>query len=268
MSTSLEGRRALVVGASSGIGRALGPRLTAAGARIALAARREAPLREAIAEAGGGTALVADISSGEGRSALADGVRASLGRLDLVIITAATARLRPLDRMTVADWSVTVEANVVGTNLAIAELLPLLADGAIVVVLSSDSAGRPFYGLGAYAASKSAIEDTMRAWRVEQPHVRFMTLVVGVTTPTDFASGFDVDELTSAMDVWAAQGNTPSEFMSRDDVAAVMVDLLATLLPRPGVGVETVVLRSPSPLTGSSTTLTDRVEEHGLHHVE
>jgi NAD(P)-dependent dehydrogenase (short-subunit alcohol dehydrogenase family) len=129
--------------------------------------------------------------------------------------------------------------------------------------MSSESAGRPFYALGAYAASKSAVEDTMRAWRVEHPEFRFITFVVGSTVPTDFASNFDPEEMVSAFPVWAAQGNAPAEYMQVEEVADVTVNFFASLLPNKTVGLETFSLRSPAPLTGSTDTMTATVADTG-----
>src|SRR5690606_38722452 len=108
-------------------------------------------------------------------------------------------------------------------------------------------AGRPYYGRGAYAASKSALEDAMRAWRVEQPAVRFVTVVVGITFPAEFLNGFEQQEMDAAFPVWAAQGNASTELMSRNEVAEVLADTFGVLLPNRTVGMETVVLRSPAP---------------------
>jgi NAD(P)-dependent dehydrogenase (short-subunit alcohol dehydrogenase family) len=129
----------------------------------------------------------------------------------------------------------------------------------LVVVASSESAGRPFYALGGYAASKSAVEDTMRAWRIEHPEVRFTTLVVGTTVGTDFASNFDPDEMISAFPIWAAQGNAPADYMQADEVADVAIGVFESLLPNRTVGLEIFSLRSPAPLTGSADTMIAKV---------
>jgi NAD(P)-dependent dehydrogenase (short-subunit alcohol dehydrogenase family) len=263
MSEGLAGRRVLVVGASAGIGRGIALRAAQDGAELAVVARRKDALAELTAEAGRGSIITADLSLPEDCVRLADEAGAALGEIDVVVFAAATARLRPLRRMTPQEWATTLATNLVGVNLAIAALLPHLRAGALVVVMSSESVGRPFYGLGAYAASKAGVEDTLRAWRSEQPGVRFVTLVVGVTAPSDFASNFEPEELQAAFPKWAAQGVAPSELMQRDEVAAVAVELFAAVLPRASVGMETVVLRSPAPLMGTTDGLLAAVEAHG-----
>jgi NAD(P)-dependent dehydrogenase (short-subunit alcohol dehydrogenase family) len=255
----LSGKGVLVVGASAGIGRAVAVRAARHGAKIAVVARRKEALDVLTQEVGGGTIIVADLSASTDCARIAEEAGASLGKIDVVLFTAATARLRTLKNMTADEWAVTLNTNLVGVNLTIAALLPYLSDGALVVVASSESAGRPFYALGGYAASKSAVEDTMRAWRIEHPEVRFTTLVVGTTVGTDFASNFDPDEMISAFPIWAAQGNAPADYMQADEVADVAIGVFESLLPNRTVGLEIFSLRSPAPLTGSADTMIAKV---------
>ncbi len=256
MAQGLSGKRVLVVGASAGIGRAVALRAARDGARIAVVARRTDALESLTKAARGGTIITADLSSPTDCARIAEEAGAALGQIDVVLFAAATARLRTLQNMTAEEWAVTLHTNLVGVNLTIAGLLPSLSERALVTVMSSESAGRPFYALGAYAASKSAVEDTMKAWRIEHPEIRFITFVVGTTVPTDFASNFDPQEMVSAFPIWAAQGNAPAEYMQVEEVADVTVSFFASLLPNRTVGLEIFSLRSPAPLTGSTDTMT------------
>ena len=257
MARGLSGKRVLVVGASAGIGRAVASKAAREGAKITVVARRREALENLAREAGGGTIIVADLSVPEDCARIADEAGTALGKIDVAVFFAATARLRTLKNMTATEWALTLNTNVVGVNLTIAGLLPHLSDGALIIVASSEAAGQPFYALGAYAASKSALEDTMRAWRIEQPDVRFITLVVGTTVPTEFASNFDPPEMVAAFPIWAAQGNAPAEYMQADEVADVTVGLIKSLLPNQTVGLEVLSLRSPAPLTGNADTMVE-----------
>jgi NAD(P)-dependent dehydrogenase (short-subunit alcohol dehydrogenase family) len=254
----------LVVGASAGIGRAVALRAARAGASIAVVARRRDALTALVDEAGGGTVIAADLSVADDCARIAAEAAEALGSIDVVLFAAATARLRRLRDMGPEDWAATLGTNLVGVNLTIGHLVAHLAPRAVVSVMSSESAGRPFYALGAYAASKSAVEDALRAWRVEEPGIRFVTLVVGTTVPTDFSSNFDPGEMVAAFPMWAAQGNAPAEFMQCDEVADVTAALFAALLPNPTVGVETVVLRSPAGLTGTTDSMAAAAQAGGL----
>lgn len=260
MAGGLEGKHVLVVGASAGIGRAVALRAARDGAEVAVAARRTDALEKVVATAGRGTVITADVASPADCARIAAEAHAALGTIDVVVFAAAMARLRPLKDLTAEEWAQTLNTNLVGVNLTISALLPYLSPRALVCVMSSESAGRPFYALGSYAASKSAVEDSMRAWRLEHPSVRFVTLVVGTTIGTDFASNFDHEEMMAAFPIWAAQGNAPAEMMDCDEVADATVGIFASLLPQRTVGLETLVLRSPAPLTGTADVMNAAVE--------
>lgn len=254
--TQLAGTRLVVVGASAGIGRAVAVRAAREGAELALVARRREPLDQLAQEIGRGTVITADLSLPVDCARIGEEAARALGAVDVVLFTAAIARLRPLRQLTAEEWTQTLATNLVGTSLAISGLLPYLSDRALVTVTSSESAGRPFYALGSYAASKSAVEDMMRAWRTEHPDARFVTLVVGTTVPTEFANNFDADEMVAAFPIWAAQGNAPAEYMQVEEVADVIVGVFGALLPNRSVGMETLFLRSPAPVMGSTDTMT------------
>src|SRR5690606_28247854 len=81
--------------------------------------------------------------------------------------------------------------------------------------------------------------------------VRFCCAVVGATQPTEFGAGFDAEVLGPALDSWGRHGPLQEEFMQTGDVADVLLDVLGTALAHPGVGVETLVLRSPAPVLGT-----------------
>lgn len=260
MTEGLEGKRVLVVGASSGIGRCIALEAARSGAEIAVAARRKEQLEKLTSSAGGGTVIVGDVSVAEDCRRIADEAAAALGTIDAVVIAVGSARLRTLGQLSAEEWAFHMNTNVVGVNLTIGAVLPHLAERGVVAVMSTETAGRPFYGLGAYAASKSALEDSMRAWRVERTGTRFVTLVIGTTVGTDFATSFEPDEMREAFPVWAAQGNAPVEHMEPDEVAGVATALLGSLFTRPSIGIETMVLRSPSPLAGTADGMIESVE--------
>ncbi len=261
MIDGLAGKKVLIVGASSGIGRAVAIEAAQNGADIAVVARRADKLETLVAEAEGGTIIVADISKPTDCTRIAEEAAAALGTIDMVVIAAGMARLRKLERLDAEDWASILNTNLVGVNMAISALLPHVAESGIVAAMSSESAGRPFYGLGAYAASKSALEDTMRAWRVERPDRRFVTLVIGSTVGTDFPADFENEAMQEAFPFWAAQGNANSAYMEPDGVALVTMSALGSLLSAPGVGIESIVLRSPAPMGASVESIQAPVDD-------
>jgi NAD(P)-dependent dehydrogenase (short-subunit alcohol dehydrogenase family) len=253
----LDERRAVVVGASAGIGRAFAAHAIAEGATVLAVARREERLAELIAEAGGGIIVAADVSAAGGCDRIADIARAELGEVDLVLHAAAMSPLKRFRDTTVDDWRAVLGTNLVGVHQVIAALLPLLAPAAIVGVLSSETIGQPRSGLGAYSVSKAALEESLRCWHTEHPGIRFSCVAVGSTVPTEFGNSFDLPLLTELMGEWAMHGLAQSEFMDTSEVGGFLVDLFAAALPYPQLNVEHLLLRSPSGLMPDAQKLVD-----------
>jgi len=252
--STLAGRRVLVVGASAGIGRSFAIEAAHRGATVAVAARRADRLDEVVVAANGGTAVVVDVTQPDACARLATEAGGALGPIDLVLYAAGTAPLRPVQDMEPEDWQRVLATNVLGLQHVIRALVPeLLAPGAIVGALSSEIVGHPRHGMVGYAASKSALEEVLRGWRLECPEVRFCTVTVGATQPTEFGDGFDADVLVPILDQWIRHGQLPSTFMDTDDLSALLSDLFASMLDHPGIGIEHLLVRSPAP---PMTTLT------------
>jgi NAD(P)-dependent dehydrogenase (short-subunit alcohol dehydrogenase family) len=248
--TTLAGKRILVVGASAGIGRAFAVQAVRAGADVVLVARRADALKDAVAEAGGGQAVVGDICDTAGLADLVGEVTTHLGPVDLLVQCAGAAPLRLLVDSDGDDWRRTLEINVVAVNQLVRALLPHMAPGGIVAVLTSVAATRPWTGMVHYAASKAAQEVALEGWRLEHPEVRFAAVAVGPTQPTGFGDGFDPDLLGRTFADWAHHGMLPETYMDPGELAGVLAGTLAAALAHPGIGIEHLVLRSPSPAMG------------------
>lgn len=251
---TLAGARVLVVGASAGIGRAASIAAVRAGARVVMTARRADALAALVDEAGDGSAVAGDVCAAGGPAAIVADAVAELGQIDLVLYTVGFADLRRLVDTPPETWHKTLDANVVGFNELARAVLPHMAPGGIVAVLSSETAGAPRLGLVPYAASKAALEASLRGWRAEQHAVRFTCVIVGATQPSEFGAAFEMPELERAIASWVQNGLMQEAFMHTDDVARVLVGTLGTLLAAPGVGLEELVLRSPSPVAGPTWT--------------
>jgi NADP-dependent 3-hydroxy acid dehydrogenase YdfG len=159
----LEGRVALVTGASSGIGVAVAEALAGAGASVLMAARREERLREIVAriEASGGVARFrpTDVSRREDVESLAREARERWGRIDVLVNNAGVMPLSPVASLRVDDWERMVDVNVKGVLYGIAAVLPAMLDqgGGHIVNVGSVAGRRPFPGGTVYAATKFAV---------------------------------------------------------------------------------------------------------------
>jgi NAD(P)-dependent dehydrogenase (short-subunit alcohol dehydrogenase family) len=166
---SLAGKVALVTGATSGIGRRQGLALAAAGADVVLTGRREAQLREAVAEieaAGGKAAAVpADLGEREILPQLAERAAAPFGAVDILINAAGVNFRQPVDEISLDSWDATLNLNLAVPFFLARELVPAMQQrgwGRIVNIASLQST-RAFPNGLAYGASKGGITQLTRA---------------------------------------------------------------------------------------------------------
>ena len=249
--TDLAGRRIVLLGASSGIGRRLAVHARRAGADLLISGRRADRLDEVRTEAGGGDTCAADLTDPVGIERLGAAV-SRFAPVDAVVSTVGAAELKLLEHMTEADWKAVLDTNVVGVNSAIRVMLPSLGRGAMVVVLSSEAVTMPRWALAGYGASKAALEVSMAGWRLEFPGVRFGSVGVGSTVPTEFGRAFESQILGRALEMWTRHGQAQAAFMDSDEVGQVLASLVASLLPFPGVNMDHLVLRTSAPVVGNS----------------
>jgi NAD(P)-dependent dehydrogenase (short-subunit alcohol dehydrogenase family) len=238
--------RLLVVGASSGIGRAVGVRAAGAGAGVAFAARRTGHIEAAVAEAGGKcVALTCDVRDDDQCADTVARAAAHLGGLDAVVYATGTS---PLTRLEDADgdlWRNLAQTNVVGAALVTRAALPHLeSSGGRLVFLGSSSVGRPYPGLVPYATTKAALHELARGLRNEFPWLRVTTFVVGPTL-SEFADGWDPDLAGAMFTRWLAEGYTADRAMEIDVMADQVLAVLAS-----GVRVDEILV-TPDPPAGT-----------------
>jgi NAD(P)-dependent dehydrogenase (short-subunit alcohol dehydrogenase family) len=261
-SDRLSGVKVLVVGASSGVGRAIAERVMAEGAQAVLAARRKDALDQLIDEAGRGLAVATDVTDVEQCRALAAAAADHLGRIDLVVVATGISTLRRITETDAGDWRSILGTNLIGCNQVIAAAVPHLSPTGLVAVLSSEDVTRVRDGLGAYAASKAALESSLASWRCECAPLRFCCVSIGATMPTEVSDAFDGELLGEMLDRWIRSGHIQNEAMATDELADSLVGILAAVLPRPGIGVEHLLLRSPSGVLGDPNATRASLQGH------
>jgi NADP-dependent 3-hydroxy acid dehydrogenase YdfG len=159
----LNGRVAIVTGASAGIGVAIAETLAHAGAKVVLAARRldriEATaqaLRDSGCEA---LAVRTDVTSLEDMKALAETTKNHFGGIDILVNNAGVMPVTPLSEGKVDDWKLMVDVNVNGVLHGIAAVLPTMIEqrSGHMVNIGSVASRRPFPGGSVYSATKFAV---------------------------------------------------------------------------------------------------------------
>lgn len=255
---TLDGRRVLVVGASSGIGREVGLQAAGAGAAVAFAARRRELLDEIVRGcAGEAVAIGCDVRVPDECEELVDTAIGALGGLDTLVYAAGTSPLAPLRRADANLWHLVVETNLVGAVLVTAATLPhLLSAAGRAIYLSSSSVGRPWPGLVPYAVTKAGLEEFVRGLRAEHPDLRVSRVVVGPTR-TGFADGWDATLATEMFPVWSAGGYLPATTVALTpaETAAQIVSVIASpvriddLTVMPVIGPEPAQAKTPDATT-------------------
>src|SRR3954464_4427868 len=238
---TLEGTVALITGASSGIGEATARALAAAGAKVALAARRKDRL-DALAQELGGLAIETDVTDREQAIAAVETTASELGRLDTVINNAGVMLLGPIVDAPVEEWDRMIDLNLKGllyvAHAALPHLLKYAQEGprqvADLVNISSVAGRRVGQGGGIYQLTKHGVGVFSEALRQEVTarHVRSSLVEPGATE----------SELVTHVREEVRKNLTPStiEILKAEDIA----DAILYIVTRPRhVAINEVLIR-------------------------
>jgi NAD(P)-dependent dehydrogenase (short-subunit alcohol dehydrogenase family) len=247
--------RAVVVGASSGLGRCIGVGLGERGNQVALLARRHDLLLDAAKEAGpGALAIACDVTDPSSCRRGIDEAATGLGGIDGLVYTPGIgplARLADVDKET---WHRAFDTNVVGAASITAAALPhLMSSGGVAAYLSSVSASLtpPWPGLGAYVVSKAALDKLVEAWRVEHPDVGFTRVIVGDCAGgegpamTQFANSWDSELAAELAPIWSSRGYLAGSLLEVGELVR-MVDTVLQCGAGASIPSVTVVPRPPA----------------------
>jgi NADP-dependent 3-hydroxy acid dehydrogenase YdfG len=177
MAGSLDGRKALITGASSGIGEALALQMAAEGATVALGARRKDRLDDLAGriETDGGTAVAieADVADEEQAKNLVETAHSELGGLDCLVNNAGVMLLGPLQGADPSEWRTMIEVNCLGLLYCTHYALPLIRDGGggDVVNVSSVAGRVAALGSGVYNMTKWGVVGFTESLRQEGAHI-------------------------------------------------------------------------------------------------
>jgi len=168
MTRKLENKVALITGGTTGIGLATAKRFAAEGARVIVTGRNRETLEAARRELGDRAEVIESDAGDEKQIAqLFEGLARTHRRLDVLFLNAGIAKFAPLAEASVKDFDAMWTLNVRGPWLALKHALPLLAEGATVLVNTSVANQKGLAGGAAYAATKVALRALVRGAATE-----------------------------------------------------------------------------------------------------
>ena len=164
----LEGKVALITGGNSGIGLATAKRFVNEGAYVFITGRRKSELDAAVKEIGKNvTAVQGDVANLNDLDRLFAQIKKEKGKIDIVFANAGIAKYAPLGAITEELYDSILDINIKGVLFTVQKALPLLPDGASVILNASIVASKGFSSNSVYSASKAAVRSFARTWTTD-----------------------------------------------------------------------------------------------------
>ncbi len=164
----LEGKIALVTGGNSGIGLATAKRFVNEGAYVFITSRRDRELAAAVKEIGTNvTGVQGDVSNLGDLDRLFAQIKREKGKLDVVFANAGVAKYAPLGKITEDLYDSIFGINVKGLLFTVQKALPLLPDGASIILNASIVASKGLASNSVYSATKAAVRSFARTWTTD-----------------------------------------------------------------------------------------------------
>lgn len=168
MNKQLDGKIALVTGGTSGIGLATAQVLAAQGAQVFITGRRQAELDAAVESIGAAvTGIRADASKLADLDAVYAQIAKQVGRLDILFANAGGGDMQPLGAISEEHFDRIFGTNVRGVVFTVQKALPLLVDGASVILTGSTTSVMGTASFSVYSASKAAVRNFARSWALD-----------------------------------------------------------------------------------------------------
>lgn len=239
----LSGKTALITGGTDGIGFVTAKLFVQEGARVAVTGRDKARLKKAQNELGENALVIAsDVRSLEEMKQVSQRVKGTFGGLDVLFANAGRAYPTPISTTTEEQYDTMMDTNVKGVFFTMQATLPVLNEGASVIVNTSFINQTGKHGISICAASKAAVRSLARSWSAEllARKIRVNAVSPGVID-TDIISkmGLGPEEVRQAKEHW--ERLVPVRRLGKPEDIALAALYLASDDSRYVVGVELVV---------------------------
>jgi NAD(P)-dependent dehydrogenase (short-subunit alcohol dehydrogenase family) len=226
----LEGKKAVVTGGNSGIGLASAKRLAEEGGTVLISGRDAKTLESAAAEIGAGTLTVqADLSKFTEIDKLATAVKEKFGKIDVLFANAGIAKFVPFAMTNEATFDEQFAINVKAVYFTVQQLLPLLNDGASVILNTSVVSSIGALNVTAYSATKAAVRSFARTMGAELVgrKIRVNAVAPGpIETPIFARAGLPAASMEQLQK--AIKSENPMDRFGRPEEVAAAVAFLAS----------------------------------------
>lgn len=182
MAGRLEGKIALVTGGGTGIGLATATEFAKEGAFVFITGRRKEALDAAVKEIGSQAAgIQADVSKLGDLDRLFAEIKAKKGGLDILFANAGSGQYAPLGAITEEQYNKTFDTNVKGVLFTVQGALPILREGASVIINASIVSIKGAPAFSVYSATKAAVRSFVRNWTMDLKgrHIRVNAISPG-----------------------------------------------------------------------------------------
>jgi NAD(P)-dependent dehydrogenase (short-subunit alcohol dehydrogenase family) len=229
--TLLAGKTAVITGGSSGIGLATARRFVQEGATVFIFSPRPTELEAAVAMLGtAATAVYRDVTGSADLQKLRAIVAATGNGVDIIFANTGIAGTAPLGEITHAHFDSLFGNDVKGVVLTVQTLLPLLNDGASIILTASVAADRGRIGASVYAATNAALRSFARTWASELAHRNIRVNTVNpASTDTPELVDNDAAESVEKLKTLRSQEIPLGRLARADEVANAVVFLASDL---------------------------------------
>jgi NAD(P)-dependent dehydrogenase (short-subunit alcohol dehydrogenase family) len=227
--SKLADKIALITGGNSGIGLATAKQFVKEGAYVFITGRREPELAAAVKEIGRNvTGVQGDVSNLGDLDRLFAQIKREKGKLDIVFANAGATPRLPLGKITEEHYESSFNTNVKGLLFTVQKALPLLPNGASIILNASIVASKGFPEWSVYSATKAAVRSFARTWTTDlkERRIRVNAVSPGLIDTPAWHSTEEADRLfkmLSSNSVPLGRGGTPDEiaravvFLASDD---------------------------------------------------
>ena len=226
--SKLEGKIALITGGNSGIGLATAKRFVNEGAYVFITGRRNAELTAAVKEVGKNvTSVQGDASNLGDLDRLFAQVKREKSKLDIVFANAGIATFAPLGTITEEHYNSIFNINVKGLLFTVQKALPLMPDGASIILNASVAASKALGANSVYSATKAAVRSFARVWTTDlrDRRIRVHAVSPGAINTAGLSEPLASAEAAGQRKIMISDETPLGRFGTPDEIAKAVVFL-------------------------------------------